>query len=49
MRPRINCQPEFYSHRSNLKLTNAYYEKYEAVSGILDENLPDCEFCTRRY
>ena len=39
LRPRINCQPEFDFQRSNLKLTNAYYEKYEAVSGILDENL----------
>ena len=48
MRPRINCQPEFYFQRSNLKLTNAYDEKYEAVSGILNENLPDCEFWKRQ-
>ena len=39
MRLKFNRQPEFdFHHRSNLKLTNDYYEKYEAVSGILDEN-----------
>lgn len=39
MRPKCNHQPEFdFHHRSNLKVTNDYYEKYEAVSGILDEN-----------
>ena len=38
MRSRFNRQPEFDFHPSNLKLTNEYYEKYEAVSSILDSN-----------
>ncbi len=39
MRPKFNHQPDFdFHHRSNLKVTNDYYEIYEAVSGILDEN-----------
>ena len=38
MRPKVNRQPELDFQPSNLKLTNAYYKKYEAVSTILDEN-----------
>jgi IS5 family transposase len=38
LRTRINHQPEFDFTPSNLKLTNAYYCRYEAVSNVLDEN-----------
>jgi len=38
MRPKINRQSELDFQPSNLKLTNAYYEQYEAVSTFLDEN-----------
>ena len=38
MRTKINHQPEFNFTPSNLKLTNAYYGRYEAVSNVLDEN-----------
>jgi len=38
MRRKINPQPELDLYRSNLNLTNQYYEKYEAVSRILDQN-----------
>jgi len=38
LRTRINHQPEFDFRPSNLKLTNAYYRRYEAVSNVLDEN-----------
>ncbi|MGH8610846.1 MAG: ISNCY family transposase [Gammaproteobacteria bacterium] len=38
MRQKINPQPELDLYRSNLKVTNEYYEKYEAISRILDQN-----------
>ena len=38
MRSKINRQSEINFHPSNLQVTNEYYEKYEAVSTILDEN-----------
>ena len=38
MRPKINPQDEFEFQPSNLKLTNDYYAKYEAISALLDEN-----------
>lgn len=38
MRCKINRQRELDFPPSNLKLTNAYYEKYERVSTILDDN-----------
>jgi len=38
MRSKINPQSELDFHPSNLKVTNEYYERYEAVSTILDEN-----------
>ena len=38
MRPKINTQDEFEFQPSNLKLTNDYYAKYQAISAILDEN-----------
>ncbi len=38
MRPKINPQPELDLQPSNLKLTNDYFAKYEAVSNILDQN-----------
>ena len=38
MRRKINPQSELDLYRSNLNLTNQYYEKYEAVSRILDQN-----------
>jgi len=38
MRCKMNCQPELDFQPSNLKITNEYYEKYEAVSRTLDEN-----------
>ena len=38
MRPKINTQDEFNFQPSNLKVTNDYYAKYEAISVILDEN-----------
>jgi IS5 family transposase len=38
MRRKINPQSELDLYRSNLNLTNQYYEKYEAVSRILDRN-----------
>lgn len=36
MRPRINPQPELVFQPSNLRLTNAYFAKYQAISQILD-------------
>ncbi len=38
MRTKVNPQPEFDFRPSNLKLTNEYYDRYEAVSNVLDEN-----------
>jgi len=38
MRPKINPQQALDFHPSNLEITNAYYQKYEAVSKLLDEN-----------
>ncbi len=38
MRPKINSQPELNFQPSNLKLTNGYFAKYEAISKILDAN-----------
>ncbi len=38
MRPKINREPELDFRPSNLKITNQYYAKYEAISRILDEN-----------
>ena len=38
MRPKINLAPELDFQPSNLKITNQYYAKYEAISRILDEN-----------
>ena len=38
MRPKINSQPELDFQPSNLKLTNGYFAKYEAISRILDAN-----------
>ena len=38
MRTKINLQSESNFHASNLQVTNEYYEKYEAVSTILNEN-----------
>ena len=38
MRSKINLQAEFNFQPSNLRLTNEYYAKYEAISNILDEN-----------
>lgn len=38
MRSKVIHQPEFDFTPSNLKLTNAYYGRYEAVSNVLDEN-----------
>ena len=36
MRSKINTQSEFNFQPSNLRLTNEYYAKYEAISAILD-------------
>lgn len=38
MRTKINTQPEFDFQPSNLKVTNDYFERYEAISQILDQN-----------
>jgi IS5 family transposase len=38
MRSNINRQPELNFHPSNLQVTIEYYQKYEAVSTILDGN-----------
>ena len=38
MRSQINRQSEIKFHPSNLQVTNEYYEKYEAVATILNEN-----------
>tara|TARA_B100001971_G_scaffold209278_1_gene232553 strand:- start:2020 stop:3420 length:1401 start_codon:yes stop_codon:yes gene_type:complete len=38
MRSKINLQSELDFHPSNLHVTNEYYEKYQRVSTILDEN-----------
>ena len=38
MRTKRNTQPEFDFQPSNLKITNEYYERYETISRILDEN-----------
>ena len=38
MRPKFTFQPELDFHPSNLQVTNEYYEKYQAVSRLLDEN-----------
>ena len=38
MRSKVNRQSELNFHPSNLQITNEYYEKYERVSTILDEN-----------
>lgn len=38
MRSMINLQAEFDFHPSNLKITQKYYAKYEAVSRVLDQN-----------
>ena len=36
MRTKINVQPEFDFEPSHLKVTNAYYAKYEEISTLLD-------------
>lgn len=38
MRSKINNQTELNFQPSNLKITNKYYAKYEAISEILDKN-----------
>ena len=38
MRPKLNPQACLDFQPSNLELTNAYYQRFEAVSRILDEN-----------
>ncbi len=38
MRPKVKRQRELDFQPSNLKVTNEYYKKYEAVSAVLDEN-----------
>ncbi len=38
MRPKISLQSELDFQPSNLAVTNEYYEKYEAVSTVLDAN-----------
>lgn len=38
MRPKKNTQSEFDFQPSNLKITNEYYAKYDAISAILDDN-----------
>jgi IS5 family transposase len=38
LRSKINNQTEFNFQPSNLKITNQYYAKYEAISKILDAN-----------
>src|SRR6266851_1493748 len=38
MRPKTNPQTELDFSPSNLQVTNEYYQKYEAVSRILDEH-----------
>lgn len=38
MRPKINRQGELDLQPSNLNVTNEYYQKYEAVSAVLDAN-----------
>ena len=38
MRPKINAQDEFEFQPSNLKITNDYFAKYQAISALLDEN-----------
>ena len=38
MRPKINTQSEFDLHPSNLKITNGYFAKYQAISDLLDDN-----------
>jgi hypothetical protein len=38
MRSQINLQSEINFHPSNLRVTNEYDEKYDAVSTILNEN-----------
>lgn len=38
MRSKVQCQRELDFQPSNLKLTNEYYRKYEAISNVLDEN-----------
>lgn len=38
MRIKVNVQTEIDFQPSNLRLTNQYYAKYEAISKILDEN-----------
>jgi len=38
MRPKVQCQRELDFQPSNLKVTNAYYSKYEAMSTILDNS-----------
>ena len=38
MRPKFNRQAQFDFQPSPLKVTNEYYQRYEAISKILDEN-----------
>jgi len=38
MRPKFNRQVQFDFQPSSLKVTNEYYQRYEAISKILDEN-----------
>jgi IS5 family transposase len=38
MRSKIVAQPELDFYPSNLKVTNEYFQKYETISSILDEN-----------
>ena len=48
MRQAINSQTEIDFQPSTLKLTNAYYEKYETISSILVEN-PDIVGAVHRH
>ncbi len=38
LRIKINIQPEFNFQPSKLKLTTQYYQKYETISKVLDDN-----------
>jgi hypothetical protein len=38
MRTKIVAQPEFYWNPPTLKITQDYYDKYDRISQLLDEN-----------
>jgi len=38
MRAKIVAQPEFYWNPPTLKITQEYFDKYDRISGLLDEN-----------